>query len=89
MAGLGEVCSHIEALFFYLESASHVNKNCIQIGCVSKEPRIVETIPYAEIADLPFEKPKSQIDGRKRVAHLYSNTVPLADYNCVREQERL
>ena len=79
MAGLGEVCSHIEALLFNLESASRVNKSCTQIGCVWKEPRIVETIPYAEIADLLFEKPKSQINGRKRVAHLYSNTIPLAD----------
>ena len=79
MAGLGEVCSHIGALLFYLESASHVNKSCTQISCVWKEPRIVEAIPYAEIADIPFEKPKSQIARCKRAAHLYSDTVPLAD----------
>ena len=27
MAGLGEVCSHVGALLFYLESASRVNKD--------------------------------------------------------------
>ena len=57
MAGLGEVCSHIGALLFYLESASRVSKSCTQIGCVWKEPRVVESIPYAEIAIIPFEKP--------------------------------
>ena len=53
-----------------------ISKSCTQVGCVWKEPRIVETIPYTEIADLPFEKPKSR---HKRVAHLYSNTIPHTD----------
>ena len=89
MAGLGEVCSHIGALLFYLESASHVSKSCTQIDCVWKEPRIVESIPYAEIADIPFEKPKSQIAGCKRGAHLYSDTVPLADLQLVERTEEV
>lgn len=89
MAGLGEVCSHIGALLFYLESASRVSKSCTQIGCVWKEPRVVESIPYAEIADIPFEKPKSQIAGCKRGAHLYSDTIPLADLQLVEETEEV
>ena len=87
MAGLGEVCSHIGALLFYLESASRVSKSCTQIGCVRKEPRVVESIPYAEIAVIPFEKPKSQIEGCKRGAHLYSDTIPLADLQLVEGTE--
>ena len=80
MAGLGEVYSRIGALLFYLESASCVSKSCTQIGCGWKEPSgILDAIPYAEIADISFEKPKSQIAGCKRGAHLYSDAVPLND----------
>ena len=46
MAGLGEVCSHVEAILFYVELASWVSTTCTQIGCVWKELRLVETIPY-------------------------------------------
>ena len=89
MAGLGEVCSHIGALLFYLESASRVSKSCTQIGCVWKEPRVLDSIPYAEIADIPFEKPKSQIAGCKRGAHLYSDVVPLTDLQLIEGTEKL
>ena len=69
MAGLGDICSHIGALLF-LQSLFHVSKSGAQIGCVLKEPRVVESIPYAEIAVIPFKKPKSQIARCKRGVHL-------------------
>ena len=80
MAGLGEVCSHVAAILFYLESASHVTTTCTQTDCTWKQPRLVETIPYARIMDIPFTKPKGTLSSnRKRGAHLYSDTVPLSD----------
>jgi len=82
MAGLGEVCSHVAAILFYLESASRVSATCTQISCAWKEPRLVETIPYARIMDIPFTKPKGVISAscnRKRGAHLYSDSLPISD----------
>lgn len=80
MAGLGEVCSHVGAILFYLESAFRVTKICTQTDCRWKEPRLVETIPYARIMDIPFIKPKGLIScNRKRGAHLYSDEVPIVD----------
>ena len=54
-----------------------------------KEPRVLDSIPYAEIADIPFEKPKSQIAGCKRGAHLYSDVVPLTDLKLIERTEKL
>ena len=80
MASLGEVCSHVAAILFYLESASRVTTTCTQTDCAWKQPRLVETIPYARIMDIPFTKPKGTLrSNRKRGAHLYSDTVPLSD----------
>ena len=79
MAGLGEVCSHVSAILFYLESAYRVTKTCTQIDCRWKEPRLIETIPYARIMDITFTKPKSSIScNRKRGAHFYNDAVPFA-----------
>jgi len=65
---------------FYLESACHVNTTCTQTACMWKEPHLVKAIPYARIMDIPFTKPKESIStNRKRGAHLYSDSVPLAD----------
>ena len=81
MAGLGEVCSHVAAILFYLELASRVSTTCTKIGCVWKEPHLVETIPYTRIMDIPFTKPKGSIScNRKRGAHLYNDSLPLS--NC-------
>ena len=85
---LGGVLLHWNATF-YLESASCISKSCTQIGCVWKEPRVVESIPYAEIAVIPFEKPKSQIAGCKRGAYLYNDTIPLADLQLVEGTEEV
>ena len=86
---LGRYVSTLELYSFYLESVSRASKSCTQIDCVWKEPRVVESIPYAEIADIPFEKPKSQISGCKRGAHLYSDIVPLADLQLVGRTEEV
>ena len=80
MAGLGEVCSHVAAILFYLESASRVTAICTQTDCAWNQPCLVENIPYAPIMDIPFTKPKGSLSSnRKRGACLYSDTVLLSD----------
>ena len=76
MAGLCEVCSHVGAILFYLESAARVGKTCTQMDCAWKGPTFVETIPYARISDIPFSKPKPRISCNKKRGHLYSDSVP-------------
>ena len=45
-----------------------------------EEPRVIDSILYSPIANLPFTKPKSRIEcNRKRGAHLYNDTVLLSD----------
>ena len=78
IAGLGEVCSHVGAILFYLESVFCVTKTCTQTDCRWKEPRLVEAMPYARIMDIPFTKPKSLIScNRKRGAHSIVVKIPL------------
>ena len=92
MAGLGEVCSHVAAILFYLESVSCVFTTCTQIGCAWKEPCLEETIPYARIMDTPFTKPKGSISAscnRKRGAHLYDDSLPLSDLSQLSETQLL
>ena len=80
MAGLGEVCSHVGAILFYLESASRTRLTCTQTSCVWKEPAYVEAIPYVPIAELTLSMSKPRIScNRKRGSHFASDTVPLAE----------
>ena len=74
-------CTCMAGLGVYLESASWVSTTCTQIGCVWKEPHLVETIPYAQIMDISFTKPKGSIGCyRKRGAHLYNDSLPLSEF---------
>jgi len=80
MAGLGEVCSHVGVLLFYLESSACVTVSCTQIGCQWNEPTNIEAIPYSKLADLPFTIPKPQISCNKmKGAHLYDDTIPYSE----------
>ena len=73
MAGLGEVCSHVGAVLYYLESANHTRITCTQVGCVWKEPSFVPT------EGLLFSMPKARIScNKERGAHLVNDTIPLA-----------
>jgi len=80
MAGLEEVCSHVAVVLFYLESAFQSKFTCTQIGCIWKEPTMIDAIPYLPIAQLPFSKPKLRIScNRKREAHHLNSITPLTD----------
>ena len=67
MAGLGEVCSHVGAILFYIESAYRV-KSCTEVPCAWNMPTSISSIPYAKIADIDFVQPKSIVKPVKRGA---------------------
>ena len=73
MAGLGEVCSHVGAILFYIESMHHT-KSFTELQCAWNMPATVNSIPYARIADINFVKPKPVIKPMKIGAHLNNDS---------------
>lgn len=78
MADLGEVCSHVGAMLFYIE-AMHCIKSCTEVQCAWSIPSSVDSIPYARIADIDFVKPKSIIKPVKRGAYCNNDCDMLTD----------
>ena len=78
MAGLGEVCSHVGAILFYIE-ANHRTRSSTELQCAWNMPATVDSIPYARIADMDFVKPKSVIKPVKRGAHLNNDCDMMTD----------
>ena len=60
MAGLGEACTHIGAVLFYLETCTKVNngKTCTQLKCQWVVPKYQKEIPYLPVKDLDFTSAK-------------------------------
>ena len=56
MAGLGESCSHVGALLFYVEAVTKVrdNKTVTQEKVYWMLPASCKEVPYKEIADIDF-----------------------------------
>ena len=78
MAGLGEVCSHIAAVLFYVD-AVYRNKTCTEIPCQWVILSSVDGIPYSRIADIDFTRPKPGILSVKRGAHCNNDCSMLSD----------
>lgn len=78
MAGLGEVCSHVAAVLFYVDAA-YRNKTCTEIPCQWVIPSSVDNIPYSRIADIDFTRPKPGILPVKRAAHCNNDCDMLSD----------
>jgi len=78
MAGLGEVCSHVGAILFYVEAIRHF-KSCTDVPCTWNMPSHVDKIPYSRIADIDFTAPKPVISQTKRGAHLNNNCPTISD----------
>ena len=59
MAGLGESCSHVGALLFYVEAVTKVrdNKTVTQEKAYWMLPASCKEVPYKEIADIDFTSP--------------------------------
>ena len=67
MAGLGECCSHVASVLFYLEvwTRLHGKLACTQVKCTWLLPTYVKEISYAPIQDIDFtsaKKLKNKLD---------------------------
>ena len=71
MAGLGEVCSHVGAILFYIE-AMRCTKRC----SISMEYTIISC---GSIADIDFSVPKSAMSQTKRGTHLNNDCPMISD----------
>ena len=62
MAGLGEVCTHIAAILFYLETSSWINgaSLCTQQKCQWVIPAFQKEIPYLPVADIDFTSARAK-----------------------------
>ena len=60
MAGLGECCSHIASVLFYIEFWTRVNGklSCTQVKCTWILPTYVKQVDYARIKDIDFTSAK-------------------------------
>lgn len=62
MAGLGEVCTHIASILFYLETAARVKgvSSCTQQQCQWVVPSFQNQIPYSPIKSIDFTSAKAK-----------------------------
>ena len=60
MAGLGECCSHIASVAFYLEVWTRLNgkRPCTQVQCTWLLPYAVKQVEYATVKDVDFSSAK-------------------------------
>ena len=92
MAGLCEICSHVAAILFYLESASRVTTTCTQTDCTWKQPRLVdyinglifsywslkkEIVDTVPLSDLPMH-PETLVELAPGTVELDSNGIDTA-----------
>ena len=62
MAGLGEVCTHVAAVLFYIETSTRLNGKvaCMQEQCKWVIPSYQKNIPLCPIKDLDFTSAKGK-----------------------------
>ncbi|XP_053392305.1 uncharacterized protein LOC128554988 [Mercenaria mercenaria] len=65
MAGLGEACSHVGSLLFYLEAAARINasKTVTQEKAHWLLPRSIDKVPYSMISDIDFTSAETKKKG--------------------------
>ena len=56
MAGLGEVCTHIAATLFYLETVTRIQgkQTCTQTKCEWLIPAYYKNVEYKQVKDIDF-----------------------------------
>ena len=62
MAGLGEACTHVAAVLFFLETSTrlHGTSTCTQQGCKWVIPSFQKDIPYVPLKELDISSAKSK-----------------------------
>ena len=73
MAGLGEACSHIAALLFWLEANNRLlaDPSCTSVPCQWSAPTM-QNVDYRQIKDIDFASPEFKMNHgakKKRAAH--------------------
>ena len=59
MAGVGEVCTHVAAVLFFLETAARIDtQTCMQQNCQWTIPPFQEHIPYLTVKNIDLGSPK-------------------------------
>ena len=76
MAGLGECCSHVASILFYLEVTGRVKDqlSCTQVKCNWIIPKFSKDIEYLPIASINFaasRKLKAEMD--KKITNIHQN----------------
>lgn len=56
LAGLGESCSHIASVLFYIEAWTQIHGKlaCTQVKCTWLLPTYVKEVPYSKVKDIDF-----------------------------------
>ena len=60
MAGLGECCSHVASILFYLEVSARLNEKlaCTQVKCSWILPATIKNVEYLRVKDIDFSSAK-------------------------------
>ena len=84
MAGLGECCSHIASVLFYVEFWTRVNGklSCTQVKCTWILPTYLKEVNYSRIADINFSS------ARKLKADLEKSLESLDPSNPMQSQRQ-
>ena len=83
MAGLGETCTHIAAVLFYLEATARIQgatTTCTQQACQWIIPSYFKKIEYLPIKDIDF----TSAQAKKRKLDQIIDTVAEAEAECPR-----
>lgn len=77
MAGLGECCSHIASVLFYIEVWTRLSGKmaCMQVKCTWLLPAAVKQVDYARVKDINFSSAKKlKTDLDKSIESLESSS---------------
>ena len=78
MAGLGEACSNIAALLFWLEANNSLlaDPSCTSVPCQVSAPTM-QNVDYRWIKDIDFSSPEIQMNrGAKDQSCKQASTIP-------------
>ena len=81
MAGLGECCSHIASVLFYLEVWTRLNGKlaCTQVKCTWILPTFVKEISYAPIKNINFSSSKKLKQNLDKAVDDFITSLPKQD----------
>ncbi len=90
MAGLGEACTHVGAILFYLKTSTKVNggHTCTQQKCQWVIPSYQREIPYLPVKDLDFTSAKGKHKALEKALEKSANAGALLQWCFVAKQNQ-